>query len=312
METRTPRPRIFTIDGLNLCVWDWFGESEHPILFAHGNSFHGRCWDAVIELLPQQRCLAIDLRGHGRSDSISPPARWQDFGQDLIDISRDLNLNRVIGVGHSLGGHAITYAAATAPDLFASLVLVDPVILPRESYALPSPENQATLRRRNYFASSDEMFERFKTRPPFSSWQPRVLRDYCQFALRPKSASNSFELACSPEVESAIYLTANAPDANLYDLLPSIAIPVLLIRSAQTKDGASSARTESPTAPNLISFFERGTELIAKDNSHFIPMESPERMANWIRLALLKTINSTESARESNSRSKDSKPRKRG
>jgi pimeloyl-ACP methyl ester carboxylesterase len=284
METRTPRPKILATGGLNLCVWDWFGESEHPILFAHGNSFHGRCWDAVIELLPQQRCLAVDLRGHGRSDSISPPARWRDFGQDLIDISRDLNLHRVVGVGHSLGGHAITYAAATAPDLFASLVLVDPVILPREFYALPSPEKHDTSRRRNHFTSSDEMFERFKTRLPFSSWQPRVLRDYCQFALRLTPGGNGFELACSPEFESAIYHAANAPDANLYDLLSRIAIPVLLIRSAQTKEGTSAARTKSPTAPNLISFFERGTELIAKDNSHFIPMESPERMANWIRL----------------------------
>ena len=40
-------------------------------------------------------------------------------------------------------------------------------------------------RRKNRWLDACEMYERFSAKPPFDSWDPRVLRDYCDYALHP-------------------------------------------------------------------------------------------------------------------------------
>src|SRR3954454_6043345 len=125
------RPTLTTmaVNGLDLAVWDWPGAGP-PILFAHATGFHGRCWDAVIRRLPGRRAIAVELRGHGRSAKPDPPYRWSDFGADVAEVARQLDLLGAVGVGHSMGGHSMAIAAARRPEAFSSLLLVDPVIFP--------------------------------------------------------------------------------------------------------------------------------------------------------------------------------------
>ena len=91
-----------------------------------------------------RRCIAFDARGHGRSSKPSPPYAWRDFGADAAALAESLQLEGAVGVGHSLGGHAITLAAALCPGAFAGLVLLDPVIRPKDRYT--GPWTEAPLR----------------------------------------------------------------------------------------------------------------------------------------------------------------------
>ena len=59
----------------------------------------------------RRRIIAVDQRGHGRSDKVTR-IRWREFGRDLAELVRRLDLRNVVGVGHSAGGHAMTEAAA--------------------------------------------------------------------------------------------------------------------------------------------------------------------------------------------------------
>src|SRR5205814_3144477 len=106
---------------------------------------------------------------------------WRSFGEDLAALLAQMEIRDAVGVGHSMGGHAVVLAAAIRPELFASLLLLDPVIRPRETYTGARRELDLVLRRRNSWASPEEMFERFRSRPPFQSWDPAVLWDYCRF-----------------------------------------------------------------------------------------------------------------------------------
>ena len=103
------------VSGTTLAVWDWAGPAGTALLFTHANGFHGRCWDEVIALLPEYRCVALDLRGHGRSAKPAPPASWRTFGEDVAAVARELGLRDAVGIGHSVGGHATALAAALAP-----------------------------------------------------------------------------------------------------------------------------------------------------------------------------------------------------
>src|ERR1043166_8895704 len=57
-----PELRILRSRAIELAVWEWPGE-DPPLLFAHATGFHARCWDQIIRMLPDRRCLAIDEIG---------------------------------------------------------------------------------------------------------------------------------------------------------------------------------------------------------------------------------------------------------
>src|ERR1051325_2009778 len=209
-----PNLTILHVNGLEMAVWDWPGDGP-PLLFAHATGFHGRCWDQIIGGLPGRRAIAVDCGGHGRSAKPDPPFPWRNFGHDLAEVARQLDLRDAIGVGHSMGGHSVTLAAALRPEAFSSLLLLDPTIFERDYYGQPKRHDASfVLKRRNRWASPGEMFERFHDRSPFANWRPEVLRDYCEFGLLPDG--DGYVLACPPAVEAAIYADSNAAASNLY------------------------------------------------------------------------------------------------
>jgi pimeloyl-ACP methyl ester carboxylesterase len=273
----SPALTTMAVNGLELAVWDWPGDGP-PILFAHATGFHGRCWDAVIRRLPGRRAIAVELRGHGRSAKPEPPYRWRDFGEDVAEVARQLELRDAVGVGHSMGGHSIVIAAAQRPEAFSSLLLVDPVIFPQEVYGQPQRDDSSYIRkRRNEWSSPAEMIERFRGRPPFVHWDPDVLRDYCEFGLLPDNGR--FVLACPPAIEASIYAASNHADADPYDLLARIEQPVTVMRGGIPWNLEKFDLAASPTAPDLASRFRRGRDLLLEGRSHYIPMEAPELVA---------------------------------
>ncbi|HVO41209.1 MAG TPA: hypothetical protein VMT34_01240, partial [Aggregatilineales bacterium] len=136
-------------------------------------------------------------------------------------------------------------------------------------------------RRRNEWASPDEMFERFKDRSPFNRWQPAVLRDYCDYALLPNPYGSGYILACSPRFEESIYLNGFEPD--LYDQIPAVTARTRVLRSGRQDAAFAVDMSISPTAPDLAAQFRHGEDVLLRDFSHFIPMEAPELVAGHIR-----------------------------
>jgi pimeloyl-ACP methyl ester carboxylesterase len=176
------------VNGIEIALWEWPG-SGPPVFFCHATGFHARIWDQVIARLQEDgadhRCFAFDARGHGQSGKPAPPYAWRDFGADVAALAESLGFAGAIGVGHSLGGHAVTLGAALYPPAFSALVLFDPVIRAQEAYVGPWGKTSFVAKRRNQWASAREMFERLEHRPPFDSWNRQVLRDYCGHALQP-------------------------------------------------------------------------------------------------------------------------------
>jgi|SRR5215472_5545287 len=273
-----PVEHRIAVNGVEISLWEWPG-NDPAILFCHATGFHGRCWDQVIAHIPGRHCFALDMRGHGRSSKPAPPYAWRDFGRDVAAIAAKLGLEGTIGVGHSMGGHAVTLAAALRPETFLRLVLVDPVIRARGAYIGPWREAHFVAKRRNRWLSPAEMFNRFEDRPPFAAWERAVLRDYCEYGLLPDG--DGYVLACPPAIEAAIYENSPAPASDIYAEIDSIAIPVLVVRSVKKVD-ASDVMGRSPTAPELASSFAHGSDLPVKEYSHFIPMEGPEFTAKLI------------------------------
>ncbi len=279
-----PIPRMLMVNGAALRVWDWEAAPDAPTaVFFHATGFHGRVWDSVIRQLDGVRCIAIDARGHGGSDKPPPPYSWQLSGEDAAAVVEALALRRAVGVGHSIGGNSVTRAAATLPDRFAALLLIDPVIFPKAFYALDeyAIDGHFVLNRRVEWDSPGAMIERFHDREPFKSWHPDALRDYAEYGLLPDG--ERFRLACSPELEAHTYLSGRLKiNADIYDLLPRITIPVRILRAANGIAATAQDLSQSPTAPDLAAHFPHGEDVIVPNSTHFIPMEQPKVVARHI------------------------------
>ncbi|MEJ5222593.1 MAG: alpha/beta hydrolase [Tepidiforma sp.] len=288
---RTDAPRAFRVggDGVELQAYEWPGDGP-TVFFAHATGFHARCWDAVIRRLPGIRAIAVDMRGHGLSDRPEPPYRWSHFGRDVAAAARALGLEGALGVGHSKGGHALVRAAALEPGAFGALLLVDPVIGPRGFRREMAEDEHFAARRRNEWASPEEMFERFRGREPFSRWDPEVLRDYCDYGLVPHPAGEGYVLACPPRIEAAVYAGAYAdPEGDdVYLAIEAVRVPVRVLRARQRAEDAPMDMSGSPTAPDLARHFAQGEDVPVPQYSHFIPMEDPGFVAAQVRDLLAK------------------------
>lgn len=286
---RAPIERHVAVDGVELCCFEWgSAEASRPsVLLAHATGFHARCWDRVVAHLDADRhVIALDQRGHGRSAKV-PPFNWESFGHDLGRFVEILNLSRLVGVGHSMGGHAMVQAAAHQQARFERLVLVDPVIMDPQLYAtmrgnspFRGPHDHPTSKRNNHWQSWREMFDRLKGRGSFAVWRDDVLEDYCRYGVVPNPEGPGFVLACPPLVEASIYTGSGGRD--IHELFATIDCPVVVLR------GEKRVRTEamdflaSPTWEELANQFPQGRDVYLPQLTHFIPMQDPELVARYV------------------------------
>jgi pimeloyl-ACP methyl ester carboxylesterase len=276
------------VDGVELAYFEWrrAARGRGPtLLLAHATGFHARCWDPVVRRLGGRHVIAVDQRGHGRSEK-TEITHWRVFGRDLAALVRELDLHDVVGVGHSMGGHAMVEAAASCAGRFRRLVLIDPVIASPVDYgqggwtlSALAGRPHPTSKRRNRFASPEAMIERFEGRVPYAVFQAEALRDYCTWGLLPAADGDGFELACPPEVEASIYMTSRS-NPGVYQSVRALEIPVLLLRAKRPPPGRDVMDfSSSPTWPGLVHEFRKGREIHYPDRTHFLPMEIPEQIA---------------------------------
>ena len=96
-----------------------------PIVFVHGLGGSVHFWYGVIEnLSAHHHCVALDLRGHGRSDSTKGQFSIDTWAQDVEALISALELPPVTLVGHSLGTLVAQQLAVTKPELVDHLVLL--------------------------------------------------------------------------------------------------------------------------------------------------------------------------------------------
>lgn len=280
-----PAQHRVEIGGVSFCYFEW-GEvqpNKPTVLMAHATGFHARCWDQIAALLGDQHLIALDQRGHGRSDS-TPPFDWKVFGNDLVSFIEQLDLRQIVGVGHSMGGHAMVQACAKLQSRFSALVLVDPVILPPPAYAAhvdQAPESHPVARRRNHFSSASELAAQLEGRGGFAHFTPAALQDYCQHGLLPDPEGEGYVLACPPLVEATIY--TGSTGSPVFEEVRAIECPVTLLRAAPRDERDTRLDfSKSPTWTELAREFRNVTDEPHPELSHFIPMQAPSLVARHI------------------------------
>src|ERR1039458_7785256 len=96
------------------------------VLAIHGITANSQAWLAVARALGDQaRLIAVDLRGRGASRTLPAPYGIAAHAADLLAVLDELELERTVVVGHSLGAYIAARLAVEHPERVRALVLVD-------------------------------------------------------------------------------------------------------------------------------------------------------------------------------------------
>ncbi len=115
--------RLRARDGTGLAT-RWWG-AEARFLLVHGLASNARLWDGVgAELAARGTgAVAVDQRGHGRSDKPGVGFDFATLAEDLATVVGDHG--PVVAAGQSWGGNVVLELAARHPELVRGVVCVD-------------------------------------------------------------------------------------------------------------------------------------------------------------------------------------------
>ena len=108
--------------GQSEVYYEIAGEGEPTVILMHGGMLDCHMWDEQFELLAKtNRVLRYDASAHG--NSILPPDAYWDHA-DLRELMNQLEIERAILVGLSLGGKTAINLALEDPERVAAIVAV--------------------------------------------------------------------------------------------------------------------------------------------------------------------------------------------
>lgn len=266
-------PRLPSSSGVNLAVHDLGGDGP-ALLMAHATGFCAAVLGPLAaHLRPHLRCWAYDARGHG--DTETPAGldwAWSAFADDVLAVVDGLGLEQVYGFGHSSGGAALLDAEARRPGTFAGLFCYEPIVWPEltdELIVSRQPLIRGALKRRDLFASREEAYENFSTKPPLESLDPEALRAYVDCGFGPDP--DGVRLKCPPSVEAAIYRWGLVHDG--FSRLPQVGCPVTVAH------GGRSLAMDASVPQAQVAALPYGRLVTFADLGHFGPLEDPPAVA---------------------------------
>lgn len=145
-------PRTITINGQTIAYATSAGDGPAALLI-HGNSSSGRSFQRQLEseVGARHRLVAIDLPGFGASQPVADPAALglQGWAGVVRAVVEALELDPVVLVGWSLGGHVALEAVGDIPGARGVMIFgTPPIAFPpaMEQAFLPHPAMAATFK----------------------------------------------------------------------------------------------------------------------------------------------------------------------
>ena len=218
-------PYIQTRDETRLFYTD--SETGTPMVFVASAWLDSRMWDFQIPYLVDHgfRCIAVDRRGHGRSDSPWTGYDYDTLADDLGALLDTLDLRDVALVSHSAGcGEVVRYLTRHGAERIANITLVSgtaPCLMKRpdnpegvDSGLMRADLQRRTADRPKWFAANAAGF--FGTDLPGITVSP----EFTDYVIRQC-------LDCSARATAQFFLTGFTTD--LRDALQSVDVPALIV-----------------------------------------------------------------------------------
>jgi N-formylmaleamate deformylase len=113
-------------DGVNIHYYRK-GRGSSSIILLHGATDNGLCWTPVADMLAENYDVIMpDAQGHGKSDRIGQDYNPVSSARHVAGLIRELQINKPVIMGHSMGAGTTVNVAVNYPDLPKAIILEDP------------------------------------------------------------------------------------------------------------------------------------------------------------------------------------------
>src|SRR4029079_1319987 len=99
------------------------------VVLLHGMNFFGEYWTATINVLRKAgfRVIVPDQIGFGRSSKAIIPYNFHDMALNTRRVLQQLKIDKVMIVGHSMGGMLAARFATQYPEMTERVVIYNPI-----------------------------------------------------------------------------------------------------------------------------------------------------------------------------------------
>jgi pimeloyl-ACP methyl ester carboxylesterase len=119
------RATVASADGVPI-AYTAQGQGDPALVFIHGGFCDATFWSEQVDVFARDyRIVTLDLAGHGASGSERPAWTMEAYGHDVKAVVEELALERLVLIGHSMGGPVSLAAAQLMPERVAGIIAVD-------------------------------------------------------------------------------------------------------------------------------------------------------------------------------------------
>ena len=237
------------------------GGDKPQVVYVHGYTDSALSAKMLIdELKGDYDVIAYDSRGHGASTRIDQPYTIVDLADDLAGLIDAMQLDRPIGIGHSMGAATVLLAAARYPRHMRAIVAEDPPLAP------VTGSRDMNLWKNNHIALVEQGLDAITAayRGQYAKWREEDI-------LTRAKARHEFDVTVFDQMK-----WQDSPD--WHDWAGDIQCPGLLLAGNAELGGIAI----SPYAEEFVSLWENG-ELVKFTNvGHQIRCEQPQAYAETV------------------------------
>ncbi len=242
------------------------GEGD-PLLLIHGLGSSIRDWEEQIPVFSKKfQVIAVDLRGHGKTDKPKGPYSIKMFAEDIAELLNNLENKQVNILGISLGGGVALQFAVDYPDFVKSLIIVNST----------SEVRVDSFKQKREFIKRTFIIKLVGMKKMGEVLAPRLF-------IKPEQEEKRIKLIERwAENDKKAYLAAlyTLKGWSVQDKLNSILSPTLVIGSDEDYTPSSIKEEYTALIPNA-KFVE------VEDARHALPMEKPEEFNEIVMKFLL-------------------------
>ncbi|MFZ1289930.1 MAG: alpha/beta hydrolase [Melioribacteraceae bacterium] len=228
------------------------------IIFLHGFPYDSSMWDAQVEFLKENYfCVRYDIRGLGKSPAGDGQFTMDSFTEDLLTIIDELNLDKPIICGLSMGGYITFRALEINQAKFSAVILLDT--------RTESDNNEGKIKRQNGIAkiNKEGVISFVDNFVPTCFWEGTIRNnsELYNTVLNKSRRSNAIGVKGS--------LIAMLSRTDTAETLKNINIPTLVLC------GEFDKLTPPNVMQKIADEIPNSKFFIIKDSGHMTPLEQP-------------------------------------
>lgn len=245
---------VLAADGVPI-VYETRGAGETAVVFIHCWACNRGFWRHQVEPLAEAgyRIVTLDLPGHGESGA--ERAEWSIAGlaADVQRVVDELDLERVVLVGHSMGGPVSLAAARRIPGRVAGIACVD--TLHNVEFEWPEGMAEDLVRR---------MQEDYRAGMEY--FVPQLFKG----GADPEVVQWVIDQAVASDHAATIALVRDFPRLDMGELLSRAGVPVRCINAAPEGEEGF------PTAVEINRKYADFAAVLMEGVGHYPQLERPE------------------------------------